>query len=90
MKPVRTLVLLLVGFVSTAWAQVSSDRLLNASREPQNWLTYSGDYTGRRFSSLHQISAGNVEPIEQLPRLCSGDRLDREAQNQQQPQRRGE
>jgi alcohol dehydrogenase (cytochrome c) len=26
----------------------------------QNWLSYNGDYTGRRFSSLEQINAQNV------------------------------
>src|SRR5580704_19571953 len=25
-----------------------------------NWLSYNGDYTGRRFSSLNQISKSNV------------------------------
>ena len=28
-------------------AQVTSDRLLRASEEPQNWITYSGGYAGR-------------------------------------------
>ena len=27
-------------------AQVTSDRLLRASEEPQNWITYSGGYAG--------------------------------------------
>jgi alcohol dehydrogenase (cytochrome c) len=26
----------------------------------KNWLSYNGDYTGRRYSSLDQINAGNV------------------------------
>src|SRR6476646_7533288 len=26
----------------------------------ENWLSYNGDFTGRRFSSLSQISAANV------------------------------
>ena len=29
-------------------AQVTSDRLLKASEEPQNWITYSGGYAGQR------------------------------------------
>ena len=33
-------------------AQVTADRLLNAGREPQNWLTYSGGYSSQRYSLL--------------------------------------
>ncbi len=50
-------------FVIQAHAQVTADRLLQSSKEPQNWLTYSGDYSGRRFSSLDQISAKNVHSL---------------------------
>jgi alcohol dehydrogenase (cytochrome c) len=28
-----------------------------------NWTSYNGDYTGRRFSSLQQINAGNVAQL---------------------------
>ena len=41
-------------------AQVSFDRLLQADREPQNWLTYSGTYLGQRYSQLTQITPDNV------------------------------
>ena len=40
--------------------QVTSDRLAGASREPQQWLTYSGTYDGHRFSPLDQITRTNV------------------------------
>jgi alcohol dehydrogenase (cytochrome c) len=43
-----------------AGAQVTGERLLNAGREPQNWLMYSGDYAGRRYSALQEISSGNA------------------------------
>ena len=33
-------------------AQVTSDRILRAADEPQNWLTYSGTYMSQRFSAL--------------------------------------
>ena len=45
-------------------AQVSSDRLLHSSREPQNWLTYSGDYSSHRYSLLQQITPANVKNLE--------------------------
>ena len=43
-----------------ALAQVTFDRLLNSAKEPQNWMTYSGDYTGKRFSALDQINVSNA------------------------------
>ncbi len=41
-------------------AQVTSERLLNANKEPQNWLLYNGDYAGHRYSTLNQIGIGNA------------------------------
>jgi alcohol dehydrogenase (cytochrome c) len=45
-------------------AQVTSDRLLRASEEPQNWITYSGGYAGLRHSQLTQITPANVKNLE--------------------------
>src|ERR1700690_2563159 len=41
-------------------AQVSNEQIVHADRQPQNWLTYSGDYGGNRYSELKQIDATNV------------------------------
>ena len=49
---------------STLPAQVTSDRLLKAGQEPQNWLTYSGGYAGQRHSALTQITPQNVRDLE--------------------------
>ena len=45
-------------------AQVTYERLLNAAKEPQNWLVYSGDYNSRRYSLLTQIKPANVKNLE--------------------------
>ena len=45
-------------------AQVSFDRLLNAGKEPQNWLTYSGNMNSERHSTLTQITPANVKNLE--------------------------
>src|SRR5688572_9601749 len=45
-------------------AQVSYDRLLRADAEPHNWLTYSGAYTGHRYSTLTQITPENVGDLQ--------------------------
>jgi len=47
-----------------AAAQVTSDRLLRAPEEPGNWLTYSGNYAGHRYSPLRQITPANVGNLE--------------------------
>jgi len=51
--------------VAQANGQVTAERLSDAGREPQNWLMYSGDYAGRRYSALDQVnalSAGSLVP----------------------------
>jgi alcohol dehydrogenase (cytochrome c) len=61
-KPLGLLVVLLCANVF-AGAQVTSDRLLNSAKEPQNWLMYSGDYAGHRFSPLNQITTANAQSL---------------------------
>src|SRR5437667_12499525 len=64
--PMRTAELVLSAAclaTASASAQVTSDRLVNAAREPQQWLTYSGSYNGQRFSPLDQIDVGNVQRL---------------------------
>jgi len=58
-----TICLACVVLTSTASSQVTFERLLNSGKEPQNWLTYSGDYSGRRFSPLDQISVATAHSL---------------------------
>jgi alcohol dehydrogenase (cytochrome c) len=59
------LVLLIAAGIGAALrAQVTLDRLLNADREPQNWLTYSGGYKSWRHSTLKQITPTNAKDLE--------------------------
>ena len=60
--PFLLLLVLLIPF--SLCAQVTSDRLLHAADEPQNWLTYSGSYASQRYSSLQQVDATNVKNLE--------------------------
>jgi alcohol dehydrogenase (cytochrome c) len=60
----RIAIWLTVGLLAgSAHAQVTFDRLLNSAKEPQNWMTYSGDYLGRRFSALDQVNTANVRAL---------------------------
>ena len=56
----RTLAALLVVAAASLEAQVSYERILNADREPHNWLSYSRTPMNQRFSPLSQITADNA------------------------------
>src|SRR5437016_6027736 len=47
-----------------SYGQVTFERLVNSAKEPQNWLTYSGDYSGRRFSTLDQINLTSARLLQ--------------------------
>ena len=55
-----------VAFITSMHAQVTFERILKADAEPHNWLTYSGNYAGHRFSPLTQINEGNVANLKPL------------------------
>ena len=40
------------------------ERIRNAASEPQNWLTYWGDYQGKHFTALKQINTTNVKTLQ--------------------------
>src|SRR5579863_1574553 len=42
---------------------VSFQRIRNAREEPQNWLTYWGDYQGTHYSRLKSITPDNVNSL---------------------------
>src|SRR6267154_1772143 len=67
-------VALLGGIALTAWpiatakpvlaAEVTAERLINADKEPQNWLMNHRTYDGQRFSPLDQINKGSVKSLK--------------------------
>src|SRR6202040_2214300 len=59
MRPV-----LFLTVASSLWGQVTFNRILNATKEPQNWLTYSGTELSQRHSLLTQIPPANVKNLE--------------------------
>ena len=67
----RTLLLSLLSFPAAAQQgqapvvvdlNVSADDL-GAQPPAANWTSYNGDYTGRRYSALHEITAQNVTQL---------------------------
>src|SRR5215470_14473270 len=45
-------------------AEVTPDRLVNADREPQNWLMNHRTYDGQRFSPLARINRDNAKNLK--------------------------
>ena len=61
-------VLILMAVVGLAVAQspsgpITFERIQNSNRVPQNWLTYSGNNMGQRYS-LPQITPQNAKDLE--------------------------
>src|SRR5438094_2305627 len=59
---------LLVGLVIAASpafaAEVTPERLVNADREPQNWLMNHRTYDAQRYSPLDRINKANVKSLK--------------------------
>lgn len=51
-------------FLTALVGQITPERLIRAADEPRNWLTYSGTYSGQRYSTLAQIDRSNVKSLE--------------------------
>jgi alcohol dehydrogenase (cytochrome c) len=47
-----------------AQTPVPFERLLNAAKEPQNWLHYNGTYDSHRYSTLTQITPENAKNLQ--------------------------
>src|SRR5580692_2445986 len=59
----RKFVGLFVPAILLAQVNVPYERIRDADKEPGNWLTYSRDYTGRRYSPLDQVNTSNVNKL---------------------------
>jgi alcohol dehydrogenase (cytochrome c) len=59
---------LLAGILMAAWpamsAEVTPQRLINADKEPQNWLMNHRTYDGQRYSPLERINRDNVKGLK--------------------------
>lgn len=57
--------LALFALAATLAAQdVPYERIRDAEKEPHNWLTYSGNYNGQRYSPLNLINTSNVKRLK--------------------------
>jgi PQQ-dependent dehydrogenase (methanol/ethanol family) len=51
------------AFAPTKPAAVDGTRILNADKEPANWLTYGRTYSEQRFSPLKKIDDHNIQQL---------------------------
>jgi len=52
-----------VSIAALSAQEIATKDLMDGLANPSRWLTYSGDYTGQRFSPLSEITASNVENL---------------------------
>src|SRR4051794_38116498 len=55
--------LLATTSLSALAADVTTQRLMNPDKEPQNWLMVNKDYSSHRYSELAQINKDNVKNL---------------------------
>ncbi len=55
---------LVIAGSPTLAAEVTPERLINADREPQNWLMNHRTYDAQRYSPLDKINRGNVKDLK--------------------------
>ena len=48
---------------ATGAEKITTERLLNAASEPQQWMTYNGTYSEQRYSTLSAITKDNVKTL---------------------------
>ena len=53
-------------------ADMTFDRALNASKEPQNWLLHHGNFEGYRFSRLKDINTDTVKILKPVFSVALG------------------
>jgi alcohol dehydrogenase (cytochrome c) len=58
--------------ISALAADVTSQRLMNPDKEPQNWLMVNKDYNSHRYSELDQINKDNVKNLHVVNTVALG------------------
>src|SRR5499427_1078078 len=53
-----------LAIAQTPSGPITFERIQNSNREPHNWLTYSGNNMGQRYSLLTQVTPQNAKDLE--------------------------
>ena len=54
------------------WKNVTEERLINAAKDPNDWLIYGRTYDSQRFSPLDQINVSNVAKLKPAYQISLG------------------
>lgn len=68
-----TLILILATALPGFAQEPTWQRLINSDKEAQNWLSYGGNYSAHRYSSLNQINAANVKNLAPVWMFPTGE-----------------
>ena len=71
LKPFPASEILILALLVPLFGCQAEEKLETVLAAPDRWLSYSGDYTGKRYSSLTQISKGNAATFHVDDRLGS-------------------
>jgi alcohol dehydrogenase (cytochrome c) len=72
MSAVTLLTSTLLTVAAPLAAEVTSDRLVNADKEPQNWLMNHRTYDAQRYSPLNRINTDNVKGMKLVYAVALG------------------
>ena len=53
-----------VAFIATAGSAHANDEVMKLQKDPNNWAMQLGDYSGKRYSPLDQITTQNVKNLK--------------------------
>ena len=53
-----------VAFIATAGSAYANDEVMKLQKDPNNWAMQLGDYSGKRYSPLDQITTQNVKNLK--------------------------
>ena len=63
-RATSVLIFVMITAPPASAAEVTSERLVNADHEPQNWLMNHRTYDAQRYSPLDKINRGNVKDLK--------------------------
>jgi len=63
-RATSVLIFVMITALPASAAEVTSERLVNADHEPQNWLMNHRTYDAQRYSPLDKINRGNVKDLK--------------------------
>src|SRR6516165_591603 len=71
-RATSVLIFVMIAALPALAAEVTPERLVNADREPQNWLMNHRTYDAQRYSPLDKINKGNVKDLKLVYAVAIG------------------